>query len=103
MGSEFFPHGFWSSVVTLGMVVFIVFGVDLLFGARLMAVVSRILNKQFHVDRMIMNALQELKKTSDREFDVETSILRGWGRFVMSGLLIFGAVLLLTKVIPSLS
>jgi hypothetical protein len=102
METSFFPQGFWASLAAIGMVVFLVFGVDLLFGARLMSSVSRTLNRQFHVDEILMRALQELKRTSDREFDVETSILRGWGRFVMSGLLLFGAVLLLMNVIPAL-
>ena len=100
--ANFIPLGFWAAVVMLGMVIFLVFGLDLLFGAKLFALVGRTVNKKFQVDRMIMHALDELKKTSDREFDVESSILRGWGRFVMSGLLIFGAVMLLMSVLPSL-
>jgi hypothetical protein len=100
--SDFFPPGFWSGVATLGMVIFVVFGVDLLFGAKLMAKISKMVNKRIQVDRMVIAALEELKKTSDREFDLEHSILRGWGRFVMSGLLFFGAALLLINVVPQL-
>src|SRR3989338_641864 len=100
--ANFIPLGFWAAVVMLGMVIFLVFGLVFLFGAKLFALVGRTVNKKFQVDRMIMHALDELKKTSDREFDVESSILRGWGRFVMSGLLIFGAVMLLMSVLPSL-
>lgn len=97
----YIPNGFWAGVAVTGMVIFLVFGVDLLFGAKLMSRVSRTVNKRFQVDQMIVQALDELKKTSDREFDVESSILRGWGRFVMAGLLLFSAALLLINVLPA--
>lgn len=96
------PPGFWPAVVMIGLVIFLVFGLDLIFGARLMTRVSRRVNKSFQVDQMIIRALDELKKTSDREFDVESSILHGWGRFVMGGLLLFGAGMLLINVLPVL-
>src|SRR3989338_5987502 len=100
--TSFFPAGFWSTVALMGMVVFFVFGVDLLFGAKLMGSLSKIVNKKYQVDRTIENALIELKKVSDREFDLDSSLMRGWGRFVMSGLLFFGAVMIMGNILPKI-
>ena len=96
----FIPQGFWSTLALMGMAVFFVFGVDLIFGAKLIRSVNHMVNKRFHVDQAIVNALADLKKKSDREFDVDQSLTQGWGRFVMSGLLFFGAAMLLLNVIP---
>jgi hypothetical protein len=100
--AEFFPQGFWFNATVVGMVVFLVFGVDLLFGARLVMGLSRVLNKSFHVDQVLIHALEGLKKTSDRAFDVESHLLQGWGRFVVGGLLIFGAGMLMMNLLPNL-
>ncbi len=97
---NFFPDGFWSTTALLGMIVFCVFGVDLLFGAKLISLLSKSANRKFHVDQNILNALRELKNVSDREFDVEHSLIRGWGRFVLSGLLFFGAVMIFINLLP---
>jgi len=98
--TSFFPVGFWSTVALMGMILFFIFGVDLLFGAKLMRFLSKIVNKKYQVDRTIENALMELKRVSDREFDLDSSLMRGWGRFVMSGLLFFGAVMIMVNVLP---
>ncbi len=100
--SDFFPQGFWSTVATIGMVVFFVFGVDLLFGSKLISALSRVVNKKYQVDQVVVHALDELKKMSDREYDMERTLLHGWGRFVMSGLLLFGAAMILLNVLPRL-
>ena len=101
MGS-FFPVGFWKTVAEIGMVVFFIFGVDLFLGARLVVFLSRICNRKFHVDQIVVQALAELKKTSDKEFDVEQSLLHGWGRIVMAGLLIFGGAIIMISLLPRL-
>jgi hypothetical protein len=84
------------------MIVFFVFGVDLMFGARLVRFLSETANRKFQVDQAIIHALHELKKASDREFDVDSSLIRGWGRFVVSGLLFFGAVMILVNLLPKI-
>ena len=99
--SEFFPHGFWPMVVMIGMGIFTVFGVDLVFGAKLVKNVSRMVNKSFHVDQAVINLLEALKRNSDREYDMENTLLQGWGRFVAGGVLI-GAAFLLFNLLPSL-
>ena len=98
--SEFFPQGFWPAVIMSGMVVFVVFGVDLLFGAKLVLGMSRTVNKAFHVDAVVIRMLESLKKVSDQEYDVETTLLKGWGRFIAGGVLI-GAAFLLFNLLPS--
>jgi hypothetical protein len=100
---EFFPQGFWPAVATIGMVLFLVFGLDLLFGAKLILGMSRVVNKKFQFDQIVVHALEELKKASDREYDMEGPLLKGWGRFVISGLLLFGALMLFLNVIPRLT
>ena len=99
---NFFPPGFWRTVVMLGTTVFVVLGVDLLFGAKLVAFLSKFMNRKFQVDRLIVQALTELKQRSDKEFDVDHSLMHGWGRIVMSGVLIFGSALILTLLLPRL-
>ena len=99
---DFFPPGFWKTVAMMGMIVFFVLGVDMLLGARLVIFLNRTVNKRFNVDGLLTQALAELKKTSDREFDIDRSIMKGWGRFVMSGLLLFGGAILLMSVLPNL-
>lgn len=98
----FFPQGFWPGVAMIGMVVFLVFGLDLLFGARLVLGMSRLVNRKFQFDQAMIHALERLKKASDREYDMEGPLLKGWGRFVMSGLLFFGASMLFVNVILKL-
>lgn len=98
--NNFFPPGFWKMVAEIGMVVFFVLGVDLLVGSRLVTHMSRTMNKKFHVDQIVVHALEALKKNSDKEFDVDHSLLHGWGRFVMSGLLLFGGALILFSLLP---
>ena len=100
--SDFFPPGFWKAVVASGMVVFFVLGVDLLFGARFVSFLSRYTNRKFHVDQMVVQALNELKKKSDKEFDVDRSLMSGWGRIVMGGLLVFGGAFMLMALLPRL-
>ena len=99
---NFFPPGFWRAVAMVGTIVFFVFGVDLLFGARFVSFLSNAVNRKFHVDQVVVQALTDLKKTSDKEFDVDHSLMHGWGRFVMSGLLIFGAAVILMLLLPHL-
>jgi hypothetical protein len=101
--ANFFPPGFWSTTATIGMVVFFILGLDLFFGAKLMSFLSAKLNKSFQVDKIIMHALEDLKSTSDKHFDVDKSIIQGWGRFVMGGMLLFGAGSILLQILPNLS
>lgn len=99
---EFFPPGFWKTVAMLGMILFFILGADLLAGARLTSFLSRTLNRRYQVDQAIAKVLANLQKSSDREYDVDRSMLAGWGRFVISGLLFFGAAMLLLNVMPRL-
>ena len=99
---NYFPPGFWKTVAMMGMTLFFVLGVDMLLGARLVIFLNKTVNKKFNVDGMLMQALTELKKGSDKEFDVDRSLMRGWGRFVMSGLLLFGGAIILMSVLPNL-
>ena len=99
---NFFPHGFWPSVVMMGMALFLVFGLDLIFfKARMVSGLSQYMNKSFHVDQMVIRMLESLKRASDREFDTEPSLLRGWGRSVC-GVALIGAAFLLFNLLPSL-
>ena len=99
---NFFPPGFWKTVAMIGMVVFFILGVDMFLGARMVIFLSKIFNRKFSVDQIMVQALTELKKTSDKEFDVDRSLMSGWGRFVMSGLLVFGGAIILVLLLPSL-
>ena len=99
---DFFPHGFWMSVAMFGMVSFFLFGVDLLvFKARMVVGLSRFVNKSIHVDQMVIRMLEGLKRASDREFDMEQSLLGGWGRSVC-GIVLIGTAFLLYNLLPSL-
>ena len=100
--SDFFPAGFWYWVAMAGMCIFFIFGVDLLFGSKLVGLMSRVANKTFHFDQVVVAALTELKKASDREIDMEKRLTQGWGRFVMGGLLLFGAGLIMLNLLPRL-
>ncbi len=100
--TDFFPQGFWAGVAIVGIAIFIVFGTDLIFfKARFVTNVSRFVNKSFHVDEAVIRLLENLKKTSDRQFDVEHTLLHGWGRFVAGGVLI-GAAFVLFNLLPVL-
>ena len=99
---NFFPPGFWKTVALLGMLLFFVLGVDLMLGARCIQSLNKFLNKKFHVDEAVVQALVEFKRKTDKEFDLDKSLMRGWGRFVMSGLLLFGGALILLALIPNL-
>ncbi len=99
----FFPAGFWSTVAILGMVVFFVLGLDLFFGAKLMIFISARMNKSFQMDKIILQALEDLKSTSDKKFDIDRSLTQGWGSFVMGGLLLFGAFMIMVYLLPNLS
>ena len=99
---NYFPPGFWKALAMSGMAVFFVLGVDMFLGARIVTFISKTVNKKFNVDRILVQALSELKRTSDKEFDLDRSLMHGWGRFVMSGLLIFGGAIILMSVLPNL-
>ena len=99
---DFFPPGFWKAVATSGTVVFFVMGVDLLLGARGMAFVGRVMNKKFEVDQIVVRALDAFKKSSDREFDTEHSLMNGRGRLVVSSILILGSAMMLILLVPRL-
>lgn len=100
--ADFFPNGFWSTLAMLGMAIFVLFGVDLiLFKARIAVRVGSLLNKSFHVDRALLRMLESLKSTSDQEFDIENTLLRGRGRFVAGGVLL-AAAFLLFNLLPSI-
>ena len=99
----FFPQGFWMNVAAIVMVAFLLFGVDLLiFKARLVTGLSRIVNKSFHVDQALIRMLEGIKRASDREYDMEQPLLRGWGRGACGAVLIGAAFLLLYNLLPSL-
>ena len=100
--ANFFPAGFWPAVAVTGTIIFLVFGADLMFGAKLIRFLSTFANRKYQVDQVIVNALHEIKKVSDREYDVEHSMTKGWGRFVMGGILFFSAALVLTQLLPRL-
>ena len=100
--TEFFPEGFWKAVAMIGMMVFFVLGVDLLLGARLMIFLGRTLNRSFQVDQVIVKILTSLKHNSDRQYDMDRPMLNGWGRFVVSGILFFGAIIILMQLLPRL-
>ena len=97
-----FPPGFWRTTALLGMLVFFALGVDLMLGARFITFLNHLFNRKFHVDEAIVQALTEFKRKSDKEFDLDKSLMRGWGRFVMSGLLIFGGALIFMMLLPNL-
>ncbi len=101
MGS-FFPAGFWSTVAAFGAAVCLVFGVDLLFGAKLLKFLDASMNKKISVDKQVVSALETLKKASDQEFNVDPTLMRGVGRYVMCALLFIGAFMIITNVIPQL-
>jgi len=87
---DYIPAGFWKTLAMMGMGVFFVLGVDMFLGARMVTFLSKTVNRKFNVDRMLVNALSELKRPATRNSDLDRSLMNGWGRFVMSGLLIFG-------------
>ncbi len=89
------PQGFWLTVATVMMVIFIIFGIDLvLFKARIVSKVGRMLNKGFNVDKTLVRMLENLKSTSDHQYDVEPTLLNGPGRVVLGCALIVGALIL---------
>lgn len=100
--TDFFPAGFWPGMTIFGTAVCIVFGVDILFGSKFMRFMSRTANQKFHVDQIVVNALQKLKNASDHEFDTESPLTRGWGRFVVSGILLAGAGMMVLTLLPVL-
>ena len=85
-----------------GTVVFFVIGVDLLLGARGIGALSRTMNKKFHIDQIVVKALDTLKKNSDKEFDTERSLMSGLGRLVVSGVLIVGSAVMFILLVPRL-
>ncbi len=100
---DFFPLGFWKIVAMGGMVLLFAIGIDLLLGARVVVFLSQWTNRKFHVDQVVVRALADLKKNSDREYDMEHSLLHSWGRFIASGILLAGAVLMAVFLMPRLS
>jgi hypothetical protein len=101
--ADFFPPGFWRAAVWLAMAVFSVLGVDMLFGSRLMLFMSQTMNKKIHIDQMVVSALAAFKDKSDREFDTERSLLYGFGRVVVSGILFVSVFLMFSLLLPRLS
>ena len=99
---DFFPPGFWKTVAMSGTVVFFVIGVDLLLGARGMALVGRVMNKKFEVDQIVVRALDAFKRGSDKEFDTEHSLMGNRGRLVVSSILIVGSAMMLVLLVPRL-
>ena len=100
---DFFPPGFWKMMVTSGAVVFFLLGVDLLLGAKALRWLGQTMNKKFHVDQVVVKGLAMLKQTSDKEFDTERSLMDGWGRFFISGLLLCCGVMMLMLLVPRLN
>ncbi len=101
--ADFFPPGFWRGAVLITMCVFSVLGVDMLLGSRLMLFMGHTMNKKIHIDDLVVNALAAFKKKSDREFDTERSLLHGFGRLVVSGILFVSVYLMFSLLLPRLS
>jgi len=100
--TDFFPHGFWSGMAMLWMVIFFLFGVDLLlFRARFVSGLGHFVNKRVHVDQIVIRLLESFKKASDHEVDVEHALLGGRGRLLAGGVLIVAAFLVY-KLLPAL-
>ena len=76
--ADFFPSGFWSGMAIFGTAVCVVFGVDILLGSRFIKYVSKTANHKFHVDQLVVNALEHLKKASDhsRRFSRFAPVIR---------------------------
>jgi hypothetical protein len=99
---DLFPPGFWKTVASTGTFVCFFLALDLLLGARVLNFLGRTMNKKFHVDQIVVRALNELKRKSDTEFDTENGLTRGWGRFALSGVLLVGGTMMLFLLVPRL-
>ena len=100
---DIFPPGFWKVTVMASMAVFSIVGMDLLFGSRMVTWMSRTMNKKVHIDQLVVNALASLKKSSDLEFNMESTLLRGAGRIVASGILFLCVYLMFAFLLPKLT
>lgn len=94
--------GFWKAVATSGMVIFFIFGLDLMLGGRLITALNKFLNRKYEVDKALVNVLKKVREGTDREFNTDRSLMNGWGRFVMAGLLVFGGLFILISILPQL-
>ncbi len=101
--ADFFPPGFWKATVLCTMVVLSVLGLDMLLGSRLMIFMGQTMNKKVHIDDIVVKGLAALKNKSDKEFDTESSLLRGVGRIVVSGILFACVYLMFSLLLPRLT
>jgi hypothetical protein len=100
---DLFPVGFWKMIATTGIFICFILALDLLMGAKLLTTLGRSMNKKFHVDQMVVKALEEIQKKSNLEYDTENSLTRGWGRFALSGVLFLGGAMMLMLLVPRLN
>ena len=104
--SEFFrwlfPPEFWRTTIQVLMVALLVFGADLMAGSKLMHWLSRTMNKRFHIDHLVINLLAKIKQGSDFEFNMESALLKGLGRFACGAILFACVFLMYTQLLPRL-
>ena len=95
-------QGFWKTMATSGMVIFFIFGLDLIFGGRLITFLNKFFNQRYDVDKDIVKTLKKFQEGTNKEFNTDRALMQGWGRFVMAGLLVFGGIFVLISVLPYL-
>ena len=93
---------FIRNMAISGMAIFFIFGVDLALGGRFIGFLNKFLNRRYDVDGAIANTLNKLKQGIDKEINTDSSLSTGWGRFVLSGLLIFGGLFMMLSVLPQI-
>ena len=98
-----FPLTFWKTMVLATMFVFSVVGLDLLLGSHLIIWMGRAMNKKISFDDLVVRGLALLKKNSDQEINTENMLLRGAGRLVAGGILLFWVYLMFSQLLPRLT
>ena len=94
--------GFIRNMAISGMAIFFIFGADLALGGRLIGFLNKFLSRRYDVDGAIANTLKKLKRGIDKEINTDIPLTTGWGRFVLSGLLIFGGLFMMLSVLPQI-
>ena len=77
-----------TKFVYFAMFLFLLVGLDLILGAKLTNKIGNLMNKKVNIDNFALQFLAGMRKSGDKEIDVDNVLLRSKMRTLVGGILL---------------
>jgi len=87
--------GIFKNISIFGAIVSFLVGLDLLFGARVICALRKILDKMFNIDQSIIRILAGVRKGLDRGLYIDDAIIKTKIRVILGAILLLLSILII--------